>query len=236
MYYSLISSMKKQNIVTNGLNLYIDAAQSISYPGTGTIWTDLSVNAKNGTLVNGPTYSSDNGGCIVFDGVNDFVSWGSSSFLTGLINITASIWVKPLTLPGATYGFYSPFSRYSASNGWEIIYFNNNTFHFGGREQSGAGNYIGTTTTNTYPLNSWYNVVGTKSNNNWSVYVNGVLQTSRNQGNGTTPFITNNLFIGNEFNAIFANIRVSNALIYNRALSASEITQNYNALKSRYGL
>ena len=60
-------------IVVNGLVLYLDAASPRSYPGTGTAWTDLSGNGNNGTLTNGPTYSSANGGSIVFDGVNDYV-------------------------------------------------------------------------------------------------------------------------------------------------------------------
>ena len=65
--------------ITDGLVLCLDAANSKSYPGSGTTWTDLSGNGNNGTLVNGPTYSSSNGGSLVFDGTNDYIT---SSFAT----------------------------------------------------------------------------------------------------------------------------------------------------------
>jgi hypothetical protein len=66
-------------IVTSGLVLALDAADKNSYPGSGTTWTDLSGNGNNGTLVNGPTFSSANGGSIVFDGVDDYVTCGTNS-------------------------------------------------------------------------------------------------------------------------------------------------------------
>jgi hypothetical protein len=66
------------NIVTDGLVLYLDAANQKSYPGTGTTWNDLSGNGNNGTLVNGPTFNSDNNGSIVFDGVDDYVNFGDN--------------------------------------------------------------------------------------------------------------------------------------------------------------
>lgn len=65
------------DIITDGLVFCLDAANSKSYPGTGTAWTDLSGNDNNGTLTNGPTFDSSNGGSIVFDGVNDQVNCGN---------------------------------------------------------------------------------------------------------------------------------------------------------------
>ena len=62
-------------IVTDGLVLLLDAGNTKSYPGTGTTWTDISRNGNNGTLTNGPTFDSANGGSLVFDGVDDYVNW-----------------------------------------------------------------------------------------------------------------------------------------------------------------
>jgi hypothetical protein len=79
------------SVVTTGLQLYLDAGNASSYPGTGTAWTDLSVNGRNGTLTNGPTYSGTNGGSIVFDGTNDYVQ------CTGSLTVTAATfvaWIK----------------------------------------------------------------------------------------------------------------------------------------------
>lgn len=82
-------------IVTNGLVLYLDAANQKSYPGSGTTWTDLSGNGNTGTLTNGPTFSANNNGGIVFDGANDYVSISNSSSLniTGR-NITIEVIFK----------------------------------------------------------------------------------------------------------------------------------------------
>jgi hypothetical protein len=75
--------------VTNGLVLCLDAADKNSYSGTGTTWTDLTGNGNNGTLTNGPTFNSANGGSISFDGTNDYIDCGSNSILklTGDITI-----------------------------------------------------------------------------------------------------------------------------------------------------
>ncbi len=74
-------------VVTSGLQLYLDAGNASSYSGSGTTWTDLSVNSRNGTLTNGPTYSATNGGSIVFDGTNDFVQ------CSGSLTVTAATFV-----------------------------------------------------------------------------------------------------------------------------------------------
>ena len=85
-------------VVTDGLVLCLDAGNVKSYPGSGTTWTDLSGKGNTGTLTNGPTYSSANGGSIVFDGVDDRVS--GTSFNTGQ-NFTINAWIYP-TLLGTT--------------------------------------------------------------------------------------------------------------------------------------
>jgi len=87
-------------IVTSGLVLALDAGNTKSYPGSGTVWTDLSGNGNTGTLTNGPTFNSSNGGSIVFDGVDDFVNipyntyWNTNVFGTAT-NFTLECWHKP---------------------------------------------------------------------------------------------------------------------------------------------
>jgi hypothetical protein len=81
------------SIITSGLVLNLDAGNTASYPGSGTVWTDLSGNGYNGTLTNGPIYSSSNGGTIVFDGTNDVASFGNILNI-GLSSWTMSCWVK----------------------------------------------------------------------------------------------------------------------------------------------
>jgi hypothetical protein len=80
-------------IVTDGLVLYLDAANPKSYPGTGTAWNDISRGGNNGTLVNGPTFDSTNGGSIVFDGVNDYGINNTPNLPTGNITATICAWV-----------------------------------------------------------------------------------------------------------------------------------------------
>jgi hypothetical protein len=89
------------SIATNGLVLCLDAANRKSYPGSGTTWTDLSGNGNNGTLTNGPTYSSANGGSLSFDGTNDVVN-STTSIIDRADGqeITVSCWIKPSRTSG----------------------------------------------------------------------------------------------------------------------------------------
>ena len=99
-------------IVTNGLVLALDAANIKSYPGSGTTWTDLSGIGNNGTLTNGPTYSSANGGSLVFNGTDNYVSLPANSINTNA-DLTLNYWVKT-PLPGSG-GAYTLSSGYTAS-------------------------------------------------------------------------------------------------------------------------
>ena len=79
-------------IITNGLVLALDAADRNSYVSGSTTWTDLSGNGRNATLTNGPTFNSENGGCIVFDGVDDYAL--SSLSVNSITNVTIQCWVN----------------------------------------------------------------------------------------------------------------------------------------------
>ena len=228
-----MSGKSGPDIVENGLVLCLDAANKLSYPRSGTTWTDLSGNSNTGTLTNGPTFSAGNMGSIFFDGTNDYVDMGSSTYCN-LINISVSVWIRVNSASGF---FLSRYSNTTSYNGFYMYYDVPSTkFSVDGRESSAA--YLSRPTTNTYPLNNWYNVTWTKSANVWSIYVNGSLDVSSALGNGTTPFSNNIMWLGGLYQPpeiYYYSSNLSNVVIYNRSLSASEVLQNYNATKSRFG-
>jgi hypothetical protein len=105
-----------RDTITNGLILNLDAANTKSYPGSGTTWTDLSQYKSNGTLTNGPTFSSTNGGGITFDGTNDFVLLTSgAALLTQTSNITMEIWFYKTGI-GLNYRLF--YNGNSGANGY----------------------------------------------------------------------------------------------------------------------
>ena len=228
-----MSGISGPKIITSGCVLSLDAADKLSYKGSGTTWKDLSGNNNTGTLTNGPTFSADNMGSILFDGTNDYVNMGTSTYCN-LINISVSVWVRVTSASGY---FLSRYFNNTSYNGFLMYYDVASTkFAVDGRESSAA--YLSRPTTNTYPLNNWYNVTWTKSANVWSIYVNGSLDVSSALGNGTTPFSNNIMWLGGLNQGIelyYYSSNISNVQIYNRVLTAAEVLQNYNATKSRFG-
>jgi len=217
------------SIVTSGLVLCLDAANPRSYAGTGTGWADLSGNATIGTLTNGPTFNGDNGGSIVFDGTNDYVTGiGSSIVPTSTAPYTVSMWVYRTR---NNVGYEELLSQWTSANSGNSFFFgfNNSNVRFTDNWNdvvvSGAGN-----------TNIWMNLVGVYTVSNAFIYLNGVLVATRGSGfsyTGTGPLI---LGRQGELASEYFGGNISNVLIYNRALSATEVLQNYNATKSRFGL
>jgi hypothetical protein len=214
-------------IITDGLVLYLDAANTRSYLGSGTVWSDLSRGGNNGTLTNGPTFNSGNGGNIVFDGVNDSVNCGNSTNLQITVG-SVNTWFRG-TQQGVNYN-----GIVVKQNAWGI-FINQSTLH-----TYDWGNSAGRNTGINVSDNVWRNVcltftetVGTPTNNA-RIYINGILilTTTIKHLNQSAPFL---LGYGNSPNQYLQG-SISQTSIYNRALSATEILQNYNATKGRYGL
>lgn len=212
-------------IITNGLSFAIDAADRNSYPGSGVDWLDLGAGRDNVVLSNGPTFNSDNGGSIVFDGVDDA---GAATDVTGTV-ITVSVWVYK-TSTAANQGI---FTRNNTI--WAIAQISGTFRVF----VSTVGSY--TDTGYTIPLNEWINIVytyaGTGLSDSQIVYING---TSVFTGTGTGTLTTSRLrgspiIIGGA-NASYWGGRIAQAQIYNRVLSTPEVLQNYNNQKTRFGL
>ena len=227
------------SIVTDGLVLYLDAGNYLSYPGSGTTWTDLSSGDSNGTLTNGPTYSPDNAGSIVFDGVDDYVTLGSSSVFTLGNNFTLNSWVYP-TVVGSSFGD----EIFSLSTGASSPYISYglewmHTYKFRFSIGNTSNQFLNYTSTNTYALNNWYNVVGSYNGSTVVLYINGVLQNSTNVST-TVKYVNNILTIGAWNYGISPNNALTGRIpiiqLYNRALTPSEILQNYNSTKGRFGL
>ena len=210
-------------IVTDGLVLYLDAGNTKSYPGSGTTWTDLSGNGNNGILTNGPTYSSSNGGAIVFDGVNDRIECGTWS----VPYITVSTWVYK-TSSTTNQGICRK------QTGWAVSQYN------GTLQVAPGTSWTFYNTGYTIPLNTWVNVVytysGTGTTGSQTVYVNGSNIYSTSAGSGAISANSNVVRIGYDDNNWFWGGRIAQTQIYNRALTASEIQQNFNALRGRFGI
>jgi hypothetical protein len=234
-------------IVTNGLVLYLDAANTKSYPGTGTTWTDVSRSRFNGTLTNGPTFNSGNCGNIVFDGVDDYIGGSGidniSLLLGGSSAVSISMWVKRSALSAGTGRTFLGFSNSSGVHKLLINFNATNSISVFGRSANETGQ--GIVTTNTFTsLTDWYNIVGILiyGTNTILCYVNSILQPAT----GTISFSQSTLALGTVVgsNRIGSEIlsstlfpgNIAQTLIYNRSLTTTEILQNYNATKTRFGL
>lgn len=227
-------------IVRNGLVLHLDAAQRTSYSGSGTAWNDLSGNRNNATL-NGPVFNSANGGNIFFDGSNDYGTVeANTNYLIGS-GYSLHAWVVALDNPWNYVGICGTFdeipSQYYGSS--FAIPYNEQKFTFlVGGWGPGAYNYI--YASSTYNIDQWYYLVGTNSGTSCKFYINGRLDATYTQpGVSSNPGSTTKFKLGR----IYQNIsnyyfygRIASCGFYNRELSASEVLQNYNATKRRFGL
>ena len=221
------------NIVKDGLVLNVDAGSRLSYSGSGTTWSDISGNGNNGTLQNGPTYSSANSGSIVFDGTNDYVDLGA--FFT-YQTFTISIWVYP----GATQNQYADiFDNNHTGTRNFVLQQNNlttNQYSFGVSDASGS---ISGSDAINLTANVWTHLSFTFSPTSRVIaYVNGTFHSQGALAGGR------NILYQSQFLRLCAwgggariwNGRISNFSVYTRALSAAEVSQNYNALRGRFSV
>lgn len=221
-----------KSIVTDGLVFYVDAGNSSSYPGSGTTWTDL-IGSNNGTLTNGPAFNSANAGNIDFDGSNDKVTFSTDLF-SGSNEGTLMLVINP-----DTTSFDGKFFNQSGT----LV--NGSTFaftpetggiryrHYGGNITYGAG---------TMSAGNIYHIAvvipsGASTTDDVLAYIDGVNYSgSRTGGSDQTLNIgtgTTNLGHGTSSGDYFEG-KIYYTMVYDRALTASEILQNYNALKNRF--
>jgi hypothetical protein len=211
----------KRGIVQDGLVLNLDAGVTQSYPGAGTTWTDLSGNGNNGTLINGPTFISDNGGGIVFDGTNDYVysniSSNNTSYSLSLALKINAFTSSDMRICGAVSGSTSQFALGFTSTVFRI--------------------WVGNSwrnTSSTFNTGIYYLVDIVNLSNSTTVYVNSnsVLNTVGYNSFSNLGFGSNFLLgYGTYFNGFISYIK-----LYNRALSANEVQQNFNVTRKRFGI
>ncbi|CAB4129671.1 Concanavalin A-like lectin/glucanases superfamily [uncultured Caudovirales phage] len=218
------------NVVSNGLIMDLDAAKFDSYPKTGTRWYDITWTTSGGTLTNGPVFNSSNGGFFSFDGVDDLVNLGNQSFNT----VTFDLWVNIQTFTG-NRAILSKGSQALGSGATFAAWIVSATNTVRNRFYNFSGNSAFVTTA-SLTSNVWYNLTWTYDNSNVRLYTNSSLtETSAVVG---PLIVTNNtnLLIASDFYTQSAEMRSSGFKMYNRALTQAEITQNYNAVKGRFGL
>ena len=223
-------------IVTDGLVLALDAGNIKSYVSGSTTWFDKSGFSNNGTLTNGPTFNSANGGSIVFDGADDVIRVTQQSGLTPSYFTTES-WIK-LNTSQASRIFIATFSESQSGIAMGINdgVSNNVKFFTSGNGSTGYDHLYQIGTLNN---NQWYHVVCTYDGIQKILYINGQLNTlkSYTQAIGYTgnDFTVGGLDLdGSIIQSL--NGSISLAKMYNRALTQAEITQNFNALRGRFGI
>ena len=210
-------------IVTDGLKLYLDASNPASYPGSGTTWFDLSGNGNNGTMVNGVVPLSN---AMSYDGVNDYVSFNDNLYVSNSLGHSVSFWIKRgdnSTYQGiATIRINTGQSNIlmmSGSNGYSLAY--------------GGVGLLAKSLITPLTVGQWHNVTFVALNGTSKVYINGIeITNTYSPAYGTFSEI-------NKFGLYWGNwmlAELNDILIYQKALTSEEITQNYNVNKSKYGL
>lgn len=227
------------SIVTNGLVLNLDAGNPASYPGTGTTWFDLSGNGNNGTLVNGVGYNSANGGSLVFDGNNDYVTLGNDK-LKYQDNFTVETIARFPNLPnnpGSACGARHPII-YNHDYGYNLLIGSTGRVEwniYNTISASGSPNSLSSVVGSNY-----FHAVGVKSGTTISLYVNGVFQSSTNLTTNAVYYVYLPFVIGGFATCgpdkFYSTGNIAKVSVYNRVLTAAEVQQNFNATKSRFGL
>ena len=231
-------------IVTNGLVLHLDAGSRQSYVSGSTTWTDLSGQGNTATLkVSGTpstsaSFSAVNQGSIVFIQSSSYADCGNIlNYTSGDFSFSYWAYINSLTTSVVNQGpivFYK--GSYQVNGYYNQIGSDGSAYFY---TNQAAANQGSGTSAGTIVVGNWYNIAFTRSSSSVRVYVNGVDKTA-GVGSHINPTSTSNIFTLNVYEVtvarIFGNIQLSNFMNYNRALSAQEIAQNYNALKARFGL
>ena len=218
------------SIVTSSLSMCLDAGNLRSYPGSGTNWYDVSGNLNTNSLINGPTYNSSNGGTLIFDGVNDYANGTSTSSLyTG--DMTAEAWIKVnassldwVRIVGTggnggnrTFGLWYGTDR-------RILW-----------QRYGAGDPSLYPTTPVLDIGSWYHIVATTTGSSHVLYLNGV-SISTGSGVGPWPASGEAITVGFAGFHTYTNSNIGIVRLYTMGLTATQVLQNFNATRGRYGV
>lgn len=218
------------SVITSGLVFSLDAGNPRSYPGSGTSWFNASGSSYTGTLTNGPTYTSGVNGYFTFDGVNDYVAISGS---TTLSEATFSIWLTRNGNQASYAGML--FSRGTSTTGLNY-YSNTNKLGYTWNDSGSTYNFdSGLTISN----GAWCMCVVTVTATTAILYLcqsSGITTATNTLAHASTTLDSIKLAWDNVDASRIMNGNIAQASIYNRALTAAEITQNFNARSGRYGL
>lgn len=229
----IIQGLQASSIVQDQLVLNLDAGNSSSYSGTGTTWYDLTTNSYNATLVNGPTFSTLVGGCIVFDGVNDYATIGNIfNYTTG--NFSFSYWFNASSIANSPVLFYKGafsvngyYHQISPDGSFALVC-----------NQSGAYQFTNTVA-GSLLINTWYNVAIIRSGTSIKLYKNGVEATYATVGIINNPASSTDNFTissyGSPSASGYLNGKIASFYGYSKALSGTEVLQNFNSTKGGFG-
>lgn len=221
------------SVVLDGLVMYLDAANPRSYPGNGTNWYDLSSSKMTGVLTGSPTYNSN--GYFTFNGAGAYVECGTNT-ITGSSAFTLSSWFNT-----ATVSKYSGAITIGTSGTGTSAYIGTvNATQVGTSQSIGGGFYSNNWGTGVTTLNTWLQIVFTYAGGASGLstfYVNGIVKLNQNYS-GTPNIASTYTRIGRiGIDTLYdVNGSIGIAQIYNRALTAAEVSQNFQALRGRYGI
>ena len=222
-------NVNPSNIVTSGSVLNLNAGLVMSYPKTNSVWYDISGNAINGTLINGPTF--DSVGAISFDGASDKVE----CLLTSLLNLSSTLSLEILMYPTSlnqNSGVLCKWTSGGDTNNSYLFYLGqdatNSRYGFAIYQSNNTSRLLLPTT--GYSINTWTHIVCTADGSTMRIYKNGVVDPTTQTYDGTIKTSTKKLVVGTlrEEDSVYNYAgKIAFARVYNRALTQAEVTQNY---------
>ena len=227
----------EENIVKDGLVLHIDAGNNLSYAGTGLTALNIAGVGATGILINGVGFGVSSGGSFIFDGTNDYINCGTDS-ITDLATTTMTAEVmfqttgatnRPHLISRGTHGAVGQFVLIlEATTPPKMRFY----------LDKGSGWVAAATGNTTIQNNQWYHTVGVYDGTNVYIYVNGTLDVSASSTGALRSTPSDSVLVGFFSGSAthYLTGKIPFARLYNKALSSTEILQNYNALKGRYGL
>lgn len=224
-------------IIKDGLVVYLDSANTRSYIGSGTSALSLSGLGNTGILINGPTFSSSNGGQIVFDGTNDYIKLpANSAYNLNNGSLTIEVFYSIIN-PIIGERMILEHNNWNAAGLYQLTFATNNVYRYNFPEAWAGSKQLDYTDTNL-ELNKWTHIVATfnTSTNTSRLYKDSQLIAERTDVTQELGDSTSDIFIFcRNGTGLFLAARLGHIKLYNRALTAQEILQNYNATKARYG-
>ena len=222
--------------VTDGLIVHLDGGNSRSYSGSGTSILSLSGLGNTGILINGPTFSSSNGGQIIFDGTNDYIKLPvNNAYNLNNGSLTVEVFYSIIN-PIIGERMILEHNVWNAAGLYQLTFATNNVYRLVFPEAWNLGQQLDYTDTNL-ELNKWTHVVATfnTSTNTSRLYINTQLKTERTDITAELGNSTSDIFIFcRNGTGLFLAAKLGHIKLYNRALTATEILQNYHAAKGRY--